>query len=110
MVRIAIALLSSILETWGIILLTPLTPLQADDAVIYAEWRSDRDAAHYRLPTEAEWETAARGRDGQYFMGEPVAGGGHQRSTNRAIAHQYRGRVSPQPQCFRNRRYGWERV
>ena len=110
MVRIAIALLSSILNTWGIILLTPLTPLQADDAVTYAEWQSDRDAAHYRLPTEAEWETVARVRDGQYFMGETVAGGGHQRITNRVIAHQHRGRVSPQRQCLRNRRYGREPV
>ncbi|MGK7909169.1 MAG: hypothetical protein AB4040_18330 [Synechococcus sp.] len=34
MVRIAIAVLSSILGTWGIILLTPLTPLQASELVL----------------------------------------------------------------------------
>jgi len=31
------------------------------DAVAYCEWLSVACAKHYRLPTEAEWERAARG-------------------------------------------------
>ncbi len=38
-----------------------------DDAVAYVQWHSDRDGARYRLPTEAEWEKAARGTDGRLF-------------------------------------------
>jgi eukaryotic-like serine/threonine-protein kinase len=33
----------------------------------YATWLGQRDGATYRLPTEAEWELAARGADGRAF-------------------------------------------
>ena len=38
-----------------------------DDAVAYAGWLSKRDGVAYRLPTEAEWEHAARGEDDRLF-------------------------------------------
>lgn len=37
------------------------------DAVAYADWLSRRTGTRFRLPTELEWEKAARGTRGQVF-------------------------------------------
>jgi eukaryotic-like serine/threonine-protein kinase len=41
----------------------PVSNVSLDDARAFAEWRSRRDGVTYRLPTEEEWEYAARGGD-----------------------------------------------
>jgi len=40
--------------------LWPVVNVSFDDANAFAAWRSKRDGASYRLPTEQEWEYAAR--------------------------------------------------
>lgn len=45
----------------------PVVRISHDDAVAYTEWLSRKTGVQYRLPTEAEWEKAARGTDGRIY-------------------------------------------
>ena len=45
----------------------PVVNVSVDDAKSFAAWRSKRDGVAYRLPTEEEWEYAARGGDQDFL-------------------------------------------
>jgi len=45
----------------------PVFAISRVDAEAFCRWRSHRDGRTYRLPTEVEWEVAARGGDGRTY-------------------------------------------
>ena len=54
----------------------PVINVSWEDAVAYADWLSGQTGKRYRLPTEAEWEYAARaGSETAYWWGDEVGDG-----------------------------------
>ena len=45
----------------------PVVLVSHEDAKAFCQWRSKKEGKEYRLPTEEEWERAARGSDGRKY-------------------------------------------
>lgn len=45
----------------------PVTQVSWDDAQAYCTWLREKTGKNYQLPTEAQWEKAARGSDGRFY-------------------------------------------
>ena len=54
-----------------------ISNLSWDDAVTYVKWLSEKTGQVYRLPSEAEWEYAARAGSGKRFWWGDEAGSGN---------------------------------
>ena len=76
----------------------PVVDVTWDDAVAYAEWLSFMTGKSYRLPTEAEWEYAARGGDAAGRGNQETRyGWGDEMAPKNAQCIQCQNQLPPQP-------------
>jgi formylglycine-generating enzyme required for sulfatase activity len=82
----------------------PVINVSWRDAVAYAEWLSRQTGKRYRLPTEAEWEYAARaGTRTSYWWGDEVA---ENRANFRGSGSQWDGRQTAPVGSFEPNPFG----
>jgi formylglycine-generating enzyme required for sulfatase activity len=75
----------------------PIVGVSHDDAVAFTAWLTRKTGHRYRLPSEAEWEYAARaGAQTPYWWGSEPGGDGRIRANCRGCGSRYDGQ-SPGP-------------
>lgn len=76
----------------------PVINVSWEDAVKYTQWLSEQTDAHYRLPTEAEWEYFSRaGSTTDYWWGEQAANkmANCKRGCDSEYAGVFKGKTAP---------------
>jgi formylglycine-generating enzyme required for sulfatase activity len=65
----------------------PVTGISWYEAMAYCRWLSAQTGENYRLPSEAEWEKAARGPDGRIYPWGNQAPDQTRANFNKAVGH-----------------------
>jgi formylglycine-generating enzyme required for sulfatase activity len=82
----------------------PVINVSWEDALAYAEWLSEQTGKSYRLPTEAEWEYAARaGSDTGYWWGKEI---GHNRANCAICGSEWDGKQTAPAGSFEPNPFG----
>ena len=82
----------------------PVINVSWDDAVAYTQWLSEQTGENYRLPSEAEWEYAARaGSTTQYSWGNDI---GVNRANCIGCGSQWDGKQTAPVGSFNANRWG----
>jgi serine/threonine-protein kinase len=84
------------IRRWGsdqeVLLSLPVVGVDLAGALAYAQWKSSVTGRHYRLPSELEWEKAARGVDGRAYPW-----GDHFDASFCKMRESRRGAAQPEP-------------
>ncbi len=86
----------------------PIIGISWEDCQAFCQWLSGKTGLHFRLPTEAEWEKAARGTDARkYPWGNDDPEGNHANFADVKFLKKYLELNPPKNKKERKQKTGW---